>query len=208
MMLFTGNLRPGSRVLIHSAAGGVGLAAIQLARSRQCEIYGIASSAKHDFLREQGVAHPIDVAGDWPAEVRRIAGEHGVDLVLDPVGGRSFKEGYRLLGPAGRLVMFGASSMLTDKKRNILSVLKMVLGMPRFGPVALMNDNRTVSGCNMGHLFERLDLLRPQFDDLLALYRAGTIKPHVDRTFRFDEAPAAHDYLHSRKARGKVLLIP
>ena len=71
-----------------------------------------------------------------------------------------------------------------------------------------MSDNKTVSGVNMGHLFERLDLLRPQFEALVALYEQGQSKPHVDRTFRFDEAPAAHQYIHDRKAKGKVLLVP
>ena len=67
MMLFTGNLRPGSSVLIHSAAGGVGLAAIQIAKTRGCKILGIASASKHDFLREQGCQHPIDSGGDYAA---------------------------------------------------------------------------------------------------------------------------------------------
>ena len=83
-----------------------------------------------------------------------------------------------------------------------------VLQIKKYSPMDLMSDNKTVSGCNMGHLFNRLDLLRPQFLDLLALYDAGKIKPHVDKTFSFDEAPAAHNYIHDRKATGKVLLVP
>jgi NADPH:quinone reductase-like Zn-dependent oxidoreductase len=71
-----------------------------------------------------------------------------------------------------------------------------------------MDDNKTVTGCNMGHLFDRLDLLRPQFQELFAMFDRGEIAPHVDRTFRFDEAPAAHHFIHDRKAIGKVLLVP
>ncbi|MFI5289396.1 MAG: medium chain dehydrogenase/reductase family protein [Polyangia bacterium] len=209
MMLFTGNLRPGMKILLHSAAGGVGLAAIQLARAQKCEIFGTASASKHDFLRQEGVAHPIDSAGDVTAQVREILGEAGgLDLVLDPVGGKSWNEGYRLLGPAGRLVAFGASSMSTGKTRNLVAALGLLIKMKWYNPIALMNDNKTVSGVNMGHLFDRLDLLRPQFESLVAMYERGEIAPHVDRTFRFDEAPAAHHYLHDRKAKGKVLLIP
>ena len=209
MMLFTGNLRPGMKILLHSAAGGVGLAAIQLARAQKCEIFGTASVGKHEFLRSEGVAHPIDSAGDVAAQVRAILGEAGgLDLVLDPVGGKSWTEGYRLLGPAGRLVAFGASSMSTGKTRNLAAALGMLIKMKWYNPIALMNDNKTVSGVNMGHLFDRLDLLRPQFEALVAMYERGEIAPHVDRTFRFDEAPAAHHYLHDRKAKGKVLLIP
>jgi NADPH:quinone reductase-like Zn-dependent oxidoreductase len=208
MMVFTGSLRPGSRVLIHSAAGGVGLAAIQLARAQRCTIFGTASASKHEFLRNEGCQYPIDSAGDYRAEVRKVVGDRGLDLVLDPVGGRSWGDGYDLLGPAGRLVAFGVSSLGSGKKRNLLHALGELIRMRWWNPIKLMNDNKTISGVNMGHLFERIDLLRPQFDALLAMYERGEIKPHVDRTFSFAEAPAAHHYLHDRKAKGKVLLVP
>ena len=99
MMLFNGHLRPGSSVLIHSAAGGVGLAAIQIAKTRGCQILGVASASKHDFLRAQGCQHPIDAAGDYAAQARAVVGDKGVDLILDAVGGRSWTQGYDLLGP-------------------------------------------------------------------------------------------------------------
>jgi NADPH:quinone reductase-like Zn-dependent oxidoreductase len=208
MMLFTGTVRPGSTVLIHSAAGGVGLAAIQLAKTRGCTIIGLASAGKHAFLRAQGVAHPLESTGDYAAAVRAIVGDKGVDLVLDPVGGKSFSTGYDLLGPCGRLVAFGLSAVASGKTRSWLHAGAQVLKVKKFSPLKLMEDNKTVSGTNMGHLFGRLDLLKPQFAALLAMYQAGEIKPHVDRTFRFDEAALAHHHLHDRKAIGKVLLVP
>jgi len=213
MMLFTGHLRPGSRVLIHSAAGGVGLAAIQIARMRDCIIFGTASRSKHGFLREQGVHHPIDSQGDYVAAVREAlaadgAADQGLDLILDPVGGRSWTDGYDLLGPCGRLCAFGLSAATGGKRRSIFQALGAVLRVKRWSPITLMNDNKTLSGTNMGHLFSRLDLLRPQFDALLELHAEGKIKPRVDRTFPFAEAAAAHHFLHDRKAIGKVLLTP
>jgi NADPH:quinone reductase-like Zn-dependent oxidoreductase len=208
MMLFTGNLRPRSTVLIHSAAGGVGLAAIQLARTRDCTILGTASPAKHAFLREQGCQHPIDSRGSCAAAVRAVVGSRGVDLILDPVGGKSWGEGYDLLGPCGRLVAFGLSAASSGKKRSILHAALQVIQVRRFHPMKLMDDNKTVSGTNMGHLFDRLDLLHPQFEALLELLAAGKIQPRVDRSFRFAEAAAAHHYLHDRKAMGKVVLVP
>jgi NADPH:quinone reductase-like Zn-dependent oxidoreductase len=72
----------------------------------------------------------------------------------------------------------------------------------------LMSDNKTVTGCNMGHLFGRLDLLTPQFEALMKLYEAGAIKPRVDRAFPFAAAADAHQFLHDRKAIGKVVLTP
>jgi NADPH:quinone reductase-like Zn-dependent oxidoreductase len=208
MIFYTGVLHPGSRVLVHSAAGGVGLAAIQLLRMRGCEIFGTASPSKHGFLREQGVQHPLAPEGYAAAVRALLPTDRGLDLVLDPVGGRSFRQGYDLLGPAGRLVMFGMSSAAAGKERSLVKAVWHLAQLPRFSPIKLMNDNKSVCGVNMGHLFDRLDMLRPQFLALIEMYNQGQIKPHVDRTFRFDEAAAAHHYLHDRKARGKVLLVP
>jgi len=208
MMLFTGALRPGSTVLIHSAAGGVGLAAIQIAKTRGCTLIGTASPGKHDFLRQQGVAHPVDSRGDYATAVRQIVGDRGVDLILDPVGGKSWTSGYDLLAPCGRLVAFGLSAASSGTKRSLLHAAAQVMKIKKISPMKLMEDNKTVSGTNMGHLFGRLDLLRPQFAALLEMYEAREIAPHVDRTFRFDEAPAAHHFIHERKAVGKVLLVP
>ena len=207
MMMYTGALHEGSHVLIHSAAGGVGLAAIQLAKARNCVIYGTASAGKHDFLRQQGCQHPL-LPETYVEQIRSLRGKRGLDLVLDAIGGKSFKEGYDLLGDAGRLVMFGMSSMSSGKQRSILNAVGQLVRLPRFSPVALMNDNKSVTGTNMGHLFDRLDMLRPQFEALIKMYVAGQIKPYVDRTFTFAEAPLAHHYLHDRKAKGKVLLVP
>lgn len=207
MMLFNGHLRRGSSVLIHSAAGAVGLAAIQLARTRDCVILGVASASKHAFLREQG-CQPLDANGDYVAEARAIVGDKGVDLILDAVGGRSWTDGYRLLAPCGRLVAFGLSAASVGNRRNLLHALRQLLAVKRWSPMTLMNDNKTISGTNLGHLFARPDLITPQLEALLEMYGRGELAPHVDRTFAFAEAAAAHQYIHDRKAKGKVLLVP
>ena len=208
MMLYTGNLRPGSTILLHSAAGGVGVAALQLAKARDCVVYGIASKSKHDFIKEQGCQHPIDTGADYVAEVKRLTNGRGVDLVLDPVGGRSWTEGYELLAPAGRLVAFGMSAVAAGKSRSLVTAVSTFLKVKKWSPMTLMGDNKTVQGVNMGHLFTELEMLSAQFMDLVKMYERGEIKPYVDRTFSFDDAAAAHHYLHDRKAKGKVLLAP
>lgn len=209
MMLFDGVLRKGMRVLIHSAAGGVGLAALDLARHHECEIFGSASASKHDFLRARGCHHTLDSSSDIAAQVRAILSKtKGLDLILDPVGGRSFSSSYKLLSETGKLVCFGASSMVPGKTRNLFRVLTLLLTTRWYSPLSLMMDNKTISGVNMGHLFDRLDLLTPQFASLCALYEQGKIRPHIDRVFPFSQAAQAHHYLHSRAAKGKVLLSP
>jgi NADPH:quinone reductase-like Zn-dependent oxidoreductase len=208
MLMYIGNLRPRSRVLIHSAAGGVGLAAIQLAQTRECEIFGIASASKHAFLKERGCHHTIDNDADYVAAVRALTEGRGVDVVLDPVGGKSWSDGYDLLAPAGRLVAFGLSAAASGKKRSLLHALTQIVQVKKWSPMKLMDDNRSIAGVNMGHLFGELAMLQEQFADLVAMYEAGKIQPYVDRTFPFSEAAAAHHYLHDRKAKGKVLLVP
>ncbi len=208
MMLFCGTTRRGSTILVHSAAGGVGLAVIDIARTRDCVVIGTASRGKHDFLRERGCQHPIDSRGDTVAAVRAIVGDEGVDLVLDPVGGKSWQEGFDLLAPCGRMVCFGFSAAATGEKRNLLKAALQLVRVPRFSPTKLMDQNKTVGGTNMAHLFSRMDLLRPMFEDMMMMYEHGELHPHVDRTFRFEEAAAAHHHIHDRKAMGKVLLVP
>jgi len=219
MMFYTGYLREGSIILLHSAAGGVGLAALQLAKTKKCIVIGTASPSKHDFLRAEGCQYPLDSALSGEAlkqavrEVLKSMGIpddkfHGVDLVLDPVGGPSWTDGYNLLGPGGRLVAFGFSAATAGKTRNLFKAIYRLLQMKWWNPMKLMNDNKTISGVNMGHLFDRVDLLLPQFKALTEMYLRGEIKPYVDRTFPFSEAAAAHHYIHDRKAKGKVLLVP
>ena len=211
MMIFTGALRDGMRIFIHSAAGGVGLAAIELAQTRKTILYGTAAPSKHGFLRDKGMHHPLDSGGDWAAEVRALLAKDkafGLDLVLDAVGGESWSKGYDLLGPTGRLVAFGLSAASSGKTRSLVHAAMQLLKVRKYNPMKLMDANKTVSGCNMGHMFDRLDLLTPQFEALIALYEQGKIHPRVDKTFTFDEAPAAHHHIHDRKAIGKVLLVP
>ena len=208
MMLFTGHLRPGSSVLILSAAGGVGVAAMQIAKTRGCVVFGSASPSKHAFLREQGCHHPLDSGADFAAQARAIVGVQGIDLILDPVGGKSWTRAYDLLAPCGRLVAFGLSAAASGNTRSLVHAARQLWSVKKWSPMKLMDDNKTVSGTNMGHLFNRVELLEPQLADLLDMYQKGQLKPHVDRSFTFAEAAAAHQYIHDRKAKGKVLLVP
>ena len=90
----------------------------------------------------------------------------------------------------------------------VVAFARVLLNTKLWNPISLINDNKTVSGVDMSRLLHRPDLLRPQFESLLEMYQRGEIKPYVDHTFPFDEAAAAHRYLHDRKAVGKILLIP
>jgi NADPH:quinone reductase-like Zn-dependent oxidoreductase len=205
MLRHFGNVKRGERVLVHAAAGGVGMAAIQLCRIAGAEVIGTASASKHALLREAGVAHAIDYrTQDFEKEVRRLTGGRGVDIVLDATG--AFRKSYRCLGPLGRLVCFGLSGAATGMAPNRLSAAKRLLTLPWFHPIKLMNDNKAVIGVNLGHLWDRIELLRDEMMGLLADYEAGRIKPVVGKTFPLAEAAAAHRFIQERQNVGKVVL--
>src|SRR5947207_427586 len=205
MLRHFGNVKRGERVLVHAAAGGVGMAAIQLCRIAGAEVIGTASAAKHSQLREAGVAHAIDYrTQDFEAEVRRVTGGRGVDIVLDATG--AFRKSYRCLGPLGRLVCFGLSGASTGLRPSRLAAVKRLATLPWFHPIKLMNDNRAVIGVNLGHLWDRIDMLRAEMLGLLADWQAGRIRPVVGKTFPLTDAAGAHRYIQERQNVGKVVL--
>jgi NADPH:quinone reductase-like Zn-dependent oxidoreductase len=206
-----GGVRAGETILIHSAGGGVGIAAIQLAKHRGAKIIGTASTRKHEYLKQIGVEHCIDYRQeDFEKRVMEITSGAGVELVLDAVGGKSFKKSYRSLSATGRMGMFGVSSAAISKSRNRMAFLKMVANLPwfKFTPIELINNNKGVFGVNLGRLWGEMDRVGSWMEDLLELYSEGVIAPRVDATFHFSEAAAAHHYIQDRKNIGKVLLIP
>jgi len=201
------NVVAGETVLIHGAGGGVGIAATQLARLRRARIIGTASTGKHDALRSFGVDHIIDYRHvDVAAEVRRLTGGRGVDVVLDPLGGSSFDTSYRLLAPLGRLVMCGVSSVAPGRRRSWWRALRAVQSMPRFKPISLMNNNRGVFGLNLGHLWSEVRHLTTAMELVLQEIAAGRLHPVIARTFLLEHAAVAHRFLHDRANIGKVVL--
>ena len=206
-MFTMGNLQPGNRILIHGAAGGVGIAAVQLARSRGLVIYGTAGPTKQDFLRKIGVDHPIDYQKSDFVEVVRKYEPDGIEMVMDPIGGKSFARSQACLGSTGRLVVYGFSTVASeDGKRSLLRGLKAIWEMPKFNPMKLMSQNISVIGVHLGRMQSRGALIRSELEELFRLYAAGKIKPVIGKAFPLTEAAAAHQYIHDRKNIGKVVL--
>ena len=158
MLFRVAGVRPGERVLVHMAAGGVGTAVLQLCRTvDDLEVFGTASAAKHEVLRAEGCAHPIDYhVTDYAAEVRRLTGGEGVDIVLDPLGGNDWRKGLKLLRPGGRLVAYGFANLASGQRRRPARMAAQVAGIPLLTPLQLMNHNRTVSGVNIGRLWGQI----------------------------------------------------
>jgi synaptic vesicle membrane protein VAT-1 len=211
LIVVMGGLKAGETVLVHSAGGGVGIAATQIAKHIGAKVIGTASAAKHGELRALGVDHLIDYrTEDFEARARQITGGRGVELLLDAVGGDSLKKGLRLLAPTGRLGVFGASSAATAKTGGKLGLVTMLASTPwlQFNPLSLMNANKGVFGVNLGHMWDQVDRMSGWVNQLMVLREQGAIKPKIAQAFPFEQAAAAHHFIQDRKNIGKVLLTP
>ncbi len=209
MLLVMARVGPRDSVLVHGAAGGVGLAAVEICRLCGARTLGTASPAKHDFLRERGVEAVFDSRQEeFAAAVRAATGGRGVDVVLEPRHGRWIMESYRALAKAGRLILFGFASAAPGKNVSPLAVARTLGRVPWFAlnPIRLMNDNKSVGGVNLGRMWDQQDRVSSWMAELLEWLAAGRIAPRVDRVFSFAEAAAAHHYLHDRRNLGKVVL--
>lgn len=200
-------LRPGMRVLVHSAAGGVGQLLVQLAVHSGCEVVAVASGdVKRRYLQDLGAALVVDRGREeYSAAVRAWGQGRGLDVSFNAVGGSTFRKDLRLLAPAGALVLFGGAERGTSS--GPLSTLRFVWNMGLVVPILWMIQSRSLVGVNMLRVGEQ----RPQqlAECLQATVRAqaeGVLRPHVDRTWPATELPAALAALGRGDTRGKVAL--
>jgi NADPH:quinone reductase-like Zn-dependent oxidoreductase len=213
-LVVMGGLKPGERVLIHAAAGGVGISATQIAKRIGAEIFGTASASKHDAIREQGVDHAIDYrTQDFSEEVRRLTNGEGIDVAFDALGPSSFRKDYKLLRPGGRLIMYGASEVQTGERRSAPAALKTLAkspfaSMPWWKGLAVVNENKGVFGLNMLSWWDAERSLDRVIEPLLPRLQQGDLRPVVAASFTFDQAPDAHRFIAERRNVGKVVLIP
>jgi NADPH:quinone reductase-like Zn-dependent oxidoreductase len=202
-LLGYGSLRHGERVLVHSAGGGVGIAATQIAKRTGAEVYGTASPGKHARIAELGVDHAIDYTRDgWERGLPKF------DVILDAVGGRSFRTSYSLLRPGGRMVAFGASAVVSGERRNLVTALRTVARMPRFNLIKQMAESKAVIGLNMLTLWKDRGTLAPWVGPLTEMLADGTVKPVVAGAFDFEAAGEAQTMIVQRRNVGKVVLVP
>jgi NADPH:quinone reductase-like Zn-dependent oxidoreductase len=198
-----GVLARDERVLVHSAGGGVGIAATQIAKRVGAEVFGTASPGKHKRIEELGVDRALDYTQPgWERGIGKF------DVILDAVGGKSFRTSYDLLAPGGRLVCFGASSVVSGERKNLVTALRAVLRMPKFGLIKQMQDSKAVIGLNMLTLWKDKGTLRPWIEPLQSMMDDGTIEPVVAGAFEFERAGEAQTMIVERRNLGKVVLTP
>jgi NADPH:quinone reductase-like Zn-dependent oxidoreductase len=203
-----GGLKKGESVLIHNAGGGVGLAALDVSLHLEATTYGTSSVAKHSFLMERGLNHPIDYRNqDFLACIMSLTGGKGVEMVIDPIGGKNWKKSYRALRSTGRLGMFGVSTVTESTMGRSFQFIKLIAQMPWYNPLGLMNANKSVFGVNLGHMWNERNKIGGWMQKILKGVEEGWVRPHVDRTFLFEQAGEAHAYIEARKNIGKIVLV-
>jgi len=201
-------LHAGDHVLVHAAAGGVGTLLVQLCKRRGCVVYGTAGSQdKLSVLRDLGVDHPINYRdADFAAEVRRIRGEAGLDVIFDSIGGATTRKGVALLGAGGRMVCFGAA----DHTPGPLQPLRSLRFLASFGfphPVLLMLRSRALIGVNMLRIADsRPEVLQRCLQAVVDLSLKGELRAVIGGRFTADQLGAAHALLESRRSTGKIVV--
>jgi NADPH:quinone reductase-like Zn-dependent oxidoreductase len=204
-------VRPGDRVLVVGAAGGVGTAAVQLAARAGASVTGlVGSEAKRAPVLGLGAREAFTYA-EWAARTAP-SGRAGprFDVVLESRGGRSLRASLDLLAPAGRLVSFGFSSIISGHRRSIVRAASTMLATPLLSVLRLVMRNQGVFGANLLKLLsdeEGRAVVVRAFDGALRGFADGTLRVVVDRTFPLVEAGAAQAYLQSRGSVGKVVLV-
>jgi NADPH:quinone reductase-like Zn-dependent oxidoreductase len=186
----------------------VGIAATQIGKLLGAEIFGTASPSKHDAIREFGVQHAIDYrSNDFADEVRRITGDKApLDLIVDGIGAASWKQGYKLLRAGGRLVMIGASSFVSGEKRNVRKAAVNLTKVPRFNPIKMSSESRSVIGLNMLRLWDARGSLDEFTEPLEQWVDQGLLRPVVAEAFPLERVGDAHRFMGERKNVGKVVL--
>ena len=203
-----GSLRPGEKLLLQAAAGGVGIACTQIGKHVGAEIFGTASASKHEAIKGFGVDHAIDYrTQDFAKEVRRITGEKTpLDLIVDGIGGSSFKKGYSLLNAGGRIVCIGLSAVMEGERRSVPKALRTIASTPRFNVLRMMQNSRGVIGLNMLKVWDAHGASPDDTAALGQLVANGVVRPVVAETFPLERGGDAHRFVAERKNIGKVVL--
>lgn len=200
-----GRVVKSDKVLIHAAAGGVGTAAVQMAKAMGCEVFGTASqNYKLDLIKKLGADHSINYArDDFYKYVKEQAG--GVDFVLEVVGGEVYKKSIDLLNPFGRLVVIGFAS-ISFKKWNPLTWWQTWRDAPKVDVLKMAMGSYGVMGSHIGYLTANEKIAREEWEKMKEFIQMKEIKPVIGKSFSFDELPEAHDYMESRASVGKILV--
>ncbi|HMQ08103.1 MAG TPA: zinc-binding dehydrogenase [Saprospiraceae bacterium] len=204
--LFTlGELKAGQTVLIHSAAGGVGLLANRMAKSVNAFTIGTVGRAeKIPLLRKEGYDATIVRSRNFSKDLREIHNGRNLHLVLDSIGGRIFKESFKALAPMGRIIVYGSAVYgSTGNRPNWIKILYTYLTRPRIDPQTMIQNNVSVLGFNLIWLYEEVDLMLNIFDNIAHM---NLPSPYIGHKFSWYELPQALKLFQSGSTVGKIVV--
>ena len=210
-MVQQGGAHRGQTVLIHSAAGGVGSLLVQMGKLLGCKVVGIVGAPhKKAAVEALGADVVIDKSAEEPFARARADCRAGFDLVFDANGVETLRSSYAALRPTGRLVIYGAHSMLTrgSGRPNWLKLAWDFIRTPRFDPLRLTNENKSIMAFNLSYLFEQKAQLQQAFEQICGWYASGQLIPTQLRPYPFSAVQQAQAELQSGKTVGKLTLLP
>lgn len=207
----TARLSKAETVFIHSAAGGVGLALVDLCRQVGARIFGAAGTEKHAFLRDRGVERLLDSRNDnFFGELVKLGETEKIDVIFDSLGGESWEAGLRTLAPLGKLCAFGNASVLKEDGFAVApdSNTFGAAGWYRADTFRLVAENKGIFGVNLATLRKKVSPLiyREWLERLLQWQVQKQISPVLTEAFPLEKAQDAHRFLQSRKSIGKIVL--
>ena len=198
----------GDKVMIHSGAGGVGTALIQLCKLKGCTVFANAGSKeKLDYIKQQGADYAINYrTDDYQAEIKKVLGKDRLDCTFNPIAGSTFKKDFALIGSGGKVILFGGAER-SGKKWGILSTLNFVRKMGIVLPIGLMMRSKSIVGVNMLKIGDnKPKLLTKCLTEVTQLIKDNKLNPHIGGVFNVNDIGKAHHLLESRKSIGKIVV--
>lgn len=202
------NLFAGDRVVIHSAAGGVGAGLLQYAKHKGCEIFATTGSdTKVELLKQMGADHVINTAKvQFDEYINHATKGEGADVIFDAVGADFIKRGIKILAPGGRIVCYGAAQM--SGSNNMFFQLGKAIQFGIYHPAVFMMSSKSLIGVNMLKIADGKPLVMKRcLQNVVRLVEDGIFKPRGGKIFKASEIVEAHKFLESRKSTGKVACV-
>lgn len=203
------NLYPGDRILVHAAAGGVGIALCQLALNKGCEVFATAGSdEKIEFLKKLGVQHPINYrSSDYSEEIEKILKGKRLDASYNSLAGKSVKKDLKLLGSGGKLVIFGAASRV-GKAGGKLASIRLLLQTGFITPLALIMGSKTIIGINILNLGDsKPGLISKCMQKVIEMAEQKHVDPVIFSAVHVSKLNDSHSALEGRKTTGKLAVF-
>jgi alcohol dehydrogenase len=201
-----GNIKNQSTILIHSAAGGVGIYANRIAKKFNAYTIGtVGSEKKIKLLHKEGYDDVIVRGDDFSEKLKDSLRNRNLDIVLECIGGKIFADSFKQMGAGGRIIVYGAAQFSTGSSSpNYLKVLTKYLTRPKVDPLSLSDKNKSVMGFNLIYLWDKVELMKKYLSNILEM---NLPKPMIGEVFEFKDLLSAVKKFQTGQTVGKVIVL-